>query len=157
MDGMEHTERKRILDAIAADEKELAVAAAMLKGITEQRLRLLAEEQGWQSEVESLRKLIEVRQNRLAPSATAQGIALEASAAEKNHVEIPVGPKVSVTGFIKDTINASGIAGITPPEIRRIAEKANIKMHPNYLYVALGKLDERKQITKTGDRYFKRG
>jgi hypothetical protein len=64
-------------------------------------------------------------------------------------------PKLSVTGCIKETIYASGAAGITAPEIRKAVGDRNLKMHQNYLYVALGKLEERKQILKDGERYYK--
>jgi hypothetical protein len=62
--------------------------------------------------------------------------------------------EVNVQEWIGAAVAASGSAGILPTEIRAKADRDGVKMHQNYVYVALKKLSDKKHIHKQGGRYF---
>jgi hypothetical protein len=145
-------DRARLAESISTFTKELEWAEAKLKESTEDRLRAHAVEDQWQSEVNSLRKLIEVRKARLSPKPHGQSVVAGISAIEEG----PVSPDTNRVAWVYEQIVASGTHGMTPPDIYRAAKKVGLSMHKNYPYVVLRKLIERDKVTKKGERYHKK-
>jgi hypothetical protein len=62
----------------------------------------------------------------------------------------------NLVDWIYKAVADSGKLGIIPPDVFRKAEKAGIKMHPNYPYIVLKKLVARGRVIKRGSRYSER-
>lgn len=120
---------------------------------TAQRLRLLEVENQWQTEVNSLKNLIEVRRKRLAPVKAEE--ADDSTPDAQDLFEIAEGESVSHVDWILHQVAASGIKGMSPPELLRQAEFEQRKMHQNYPYVVLRKLVKAGRVAKKNGRYFK--
>jgi hypothetical protein len=66
------------------------------------------------------------------------------------------GSSGNLVQWINDAIAASGVQGLTPPEILKKAESLGIKMHENYPYTVLRKLLAAGKIRKENRRYFQK-
>jgi hypothetical protein len=143
-------------------EEDLTLAEQELAKATANRLRVHELENQWITEVTSLRNLIEVRRKRLDPDGVTPEVGgaprerirvIPSTEAFPRQVSIAVG-ELSHIDWIADAIQASGNAGMKPPEIFKKAESAGRQMHRNYPYTALRELLEQKRISRRGDRYY---
>jgi len=145
-------------------QRDLTNAERELSKATAERLRAGDVEGQWQTEVTSLKNLIQVRKQRMNPT-VAKELAVPDSLALRDEVRGAFTVTDNWKGtedlnkvdWIDGLIAASGTMGIAPPEIMKAAEKDHIKMHPNYPYVVLRKLVEKERAVKRRGRYYKKG
>jgi hypothetical protein len=139
-------------------ERELARAAT-------DRMRATEVEAEWQTEVTSLKNLIQVRKQRMNLKIVKESPVEESGEPREDYSGGTLSMADNGTAsealnkveWIDGLIAASGTMGIAPPEIMKAAEKDQIKMHPNYPYVVLRKLVEKERAVKRRGRYYKKG
>lgn len=152
--------------SIDALERDLSTAERELGKATAETARVIEIERQWQTEVTSLKNLIQVRKQRINPTVPKEvvigdslelrddGDGLKLAYAAKSG---PGGPEeLNKVDWIDGLIEASGTLGVAPPEIMKAAEKQQMKMHPNYPYVVLRKLVEKGRAVKRRGRYYKK-
>jgi hypothetical protein len=149
-------------------ERELKSAEDELSNAVAAKMKAQEVEVLWQTEVTSLKSLIEVRRKRI-------GAVVENgtdSGQQSFEVVEPIdaydeptstlsfthhnGTEINRVDWISGAVAASGSYGITPPEIMISATKAGVAMHKNYPYSVLKTLMDRNQVYKRRDRYYKK-
>jgi hypothetical protein len=141
-------------------EAALADAELRLAKATEAREIAFEQEGQCNTEVNSIRNLIEVARKRAGVRSGAAAISSPMQKPNENgHENSPAamaahGESISHINWIATAVNSSGPRGITPPEILTAAAKAGITMHRNYPYVALKALVKKNRVRKDGDRYY---
>jgi hypothetical protein len=60
----------------------------------------------------------------------------------------------TTTQFIRRCVKGSGPNGITPLEVKKALEQANIKAHRNYAYAVLLRLKAKGEFTERGGKYY---
>ena len=137
---------------IADLQRELKLAEIEYANAGTARQRAQAIEQQWLDEVESLRKLLKVREQRASGNVEPprEPVAnLPIPTAETNS-----GAPGTKTAWIKSQIVASGDRGIAPRDIWRAATAEGIAMHPNYPYDVTKKLKDKGEIRSRGGKFF---
>ena len=141
--------------SVEALERDLQNAERELGKAVEARQRASSVEDQWKMEVTSLTNLIQVRKQRMVPqdwsvpSAGDSGTPFPNGGLPQDSDE-----EFNRVDWIDGLIAASGVNGISPPEILRRAEQAHISMHPNYPYVVLKKLVAKERAVKRRGRYY---
>lgn len=152
--------------SISSLESALENANEQLKKASTERVLAQEIENQWHTEVISLKNLIDVRRKRLhlysdeVPNhdhRAEQESAVDAEATKDEFDFIFSAPAISHVEWISLQVAASGVNGISPPEILKLAEEQERKMHKNYPYIVLRKLVEEGKVIKKAGRYFKKG
>ena len=143
-------------------ERDLRNAERELAKATSARQQAQEVEAQWTTEVTSLKNLIQVRKQRMAPGASIP-IIVPDGYAKANETNLPgslngsAGEDINRVDWIDALVAASGSAGMAPPEIQRKAEQEHLTMHPNYPYVVLKKLVAKERVVKRRGRYYAKG
>lgn len=142
------------LERISQLEDELRSAEMELTRSVSSQASANAKVDEWNSEVGSLKKLIEVRKNRINPQMMEVG-----AVTTKTPVPLPEfddgDADLSRVAWIENVVGESGSHGLKPPEILKLAAEAHVRMHENYPYTALAGLVRKGRVLKRGRRYFK--
>ncbi|HEY6347145.1 MAG TPA: hypothetical protein VIY49_37110 [Bryobacteraceae bacterium] len=142
--------------SIEALEGDLLHAEEELAKAIKERLHAHEVEDQWNTEVTSLKNLIEVRRKRLHIGSP-NGSAVAAQPIEDTRKDATYdGPALSHIDWIYNAVVNAGDHGLSPPEILKAAASASIKMHENYPYVALKTLVERGKVIKKEGRYYRK-
>lgn len=130
-------------------EADLRSAEDELASATAARIHAHEIENQWNTEVVSLRSLIEVRRLRLHGTVSDRLVESPRPIA----TEMAVNEELSHIDWMAKQISES-LHGLTPPEIISLAESEKRGMHPNYPYTALRTLVNNKRVDKRKGRYY---